>query len=833
MAQLKIDLIVDNKGSVQIQKFGLDAQGQISKLSNSLGGLNKQFLGLGGNVKSAFAGLGSAYALRELINISDAYTNLESRLRLVSKSEEDLLRTETALYGIAQQTRGAYEGTVDLYTRLARATKDLEISQTDLLAVTKGIGEALVVSGASAASADAALMQLGQGLASGTLRGEELNSILEQTPRVAAMIADGLGIGIGQLKKFGAEGKLTSETVLKALLSQTENVNAEFSRMETTVGQAGTVVLNTFKGLVDSANEGSGATKGISSSILGLSQTIDQNRDEILSLFQGIVTGAEWSTERITNMIRSVKGAAAVAAGALDLTDFVTMNPQELKRWMSDFDNGTASIRTRLKEAKAELAGLKDSDFGVAPKMASLNKQVRDLEAQLKAAESAQTILNESAKNFSTTIDKGAGATLNLSGASKTASSTARVHREELRQTVAEARNLVSSYKDSTSALNDWSRTANSARSDMLSLNFDFGPGDGEVSRLLADRNKTFSEGVSSINNYNMALAESEQVVSRARGEYTRAQADFAAMQRELAGNPLLSDAERGNRLAPFADALREKAEGTRKALAEQLKLNELNASGVLTEEKLRHSLFETGTAMHELTAARMRDLESSNSYFDNMQAGLMRVSDASSQAGASIADAISSGFDSATNAIADFAVTGKMTFSSFADAIISDLARIAVQQTITGPLAAGISSALGGGLSSLFSFSAKGNVYDSPSLSSYSNSVYSSPQMFAFASGAGIFAEAGPEAIMPLTRTSGGDLGVRAVGGSSVVVNVIESSSKAGTQQRSNKNGVDVIDVFVEKIKSSLASDVARGAGVFPDAMESTYNLSRAAGRY
>ncbi len=66
------------------------------------------------------------------------------------------------------------------------------------------------------------------------------------------------------------------------------------------------------------------------------------------------------------------------------------------------------------------------------------------------------------------------------------------------------------------------------------------------------------------------------------------------------------------------------------------------------------------------------------------------------------------------------------------------------------------------------FTFNAKGNVYASPSLSSYSNGVYDSPQLFAFAKGAGVFAEAGPEAIMPLTRTSDGKLGVRSSGGSS-----------------------------------------------------------------
>ncbi|WAT02954.1 phage tail tape measure protein [Rouxiella chamberiensis] len=79
---------------------------------------------------------------------------------------------------------------------------------------------------------------------------------------------------------------------------------------------------------------------------------------------------------------------------------------------------------------------------------------------------------------------------------------------------------------------------------------------------------------------------------------------------------------------------------------------------------------------------------------------------------------------------------------------------------------AAGGSTGFSTGAYSNLAFNAKGGVYDSPSLSDFSNGVYDKPQMFAFAKGAGIFGEAGPEAIMPLTRSADGSLGVRAIGG-------------------------------------------------------------------
>lgn len=137
--------------------------------------------------------------------------------------------------------------------------------------------------------------------------------------------------------------------------------------------------------------------------------------------------------------------------------------------------------------------------------------------------------------------------------------------------------------------------------------------------------------------------------------------------------------------------------------------------------------------------------------------------------------------FSGMEDAVANFAVTGKLSFSDFTKSIIADMARIATRQAASGLLSGLAGTAIGawfggGGSSGATSFgsdiggaitaNAKGGVYDSPSLSSFSNQVHDKPQMFAFAKGAGIFAEAGPEAIMPLTRTAGGELGVRALGG-------------------------------------------------------------------
>ncbi|MBD1589672.1 phage tail tape measure protein [Pseudomonas typographi] len=148
------------------------------------------------------------------------------------------------------------------------------------------------------------------------------------------------------------------------------------------------------------------------------------------------------------------------------------------------------------------------------------------------------------------------------------------------------------------------------------------------------------------------------------------------------------------------------------------------------------------------------------------------QAADSASQTKDLFSDALSGTED----AIVDFVKTGKLSFKDMADSIIEDLIRIQVRQAAVGLLGSafsfltGGSAALGssvmtGSSSGSLVANAKGGVYDSPSLSAFSNQIHDSPQMFAFAKGAGIFAEAGPEAIMPLTRSADGSLGVRAIG--------------------------------------------------------------------
>ncbi|MDP3831013.1 MAG: phage tail tape measure protein, partial [Ignavibacteriaceae bacterium] len=204
---------------------------------------------------------------------------------------------------------------------------------------------------------------------------------------------------------------------------------------------------------------------------------------------------------------------------------------------------------------------------------------------------------------------------------------------------------------------------------------------------------------------------------------------------------------------------------------------------------------------------------------------------DSTANVAKSTQDMFAKAFQGMEDALLDFVKTGKLDFSSLADSIISDLMRIAIQQSITKPLAAAFSGMFADG----GSFE-QGGVQAFANGGTFTNSIVSEPTLFKFASGTGMMGEAGPEAIMPLARAPNGKLGVQATtagGGNRMVVNIIESPGNGGQQSRRTENGVDILDVFVEKVKSAIAGDISQGSGAVPNAMSRTYGLNRVAGAY
>ena len=220
-------------------------------------------------------GVVAALSVQKVVQSADAFTNMANRLNLVAKSGDSVQRTLGALFALSQQNRTGLEGTVELYTRIAQATEKFGLSQKTLIEVVDSVGKAVTLSGASAGAATGALIQLGQGLGSAALRGDELNSVIESTPRLAKAIADGMGLegGISALRKLAEQGKVTSSAVVQALISQNKKLNEEFGKTSSTVSQALTQVENSWLMFIGQVSEG-GGFKGLSNGLSVFAQAL-------------------------------------------------------------------------------------------------------------------------------------------------------------------------------------------------------------------------------------------------------------------------------------------------------------------------------------------------------------------------------------------------------------------------------------------------------------------------------------------------------------------------------------------------------------------------------
>jgi tape measure domain-containing protein len=195
----------------------------------------------------AVGGISFAGIARGAIQAADSVTLLQSKLRLVTSGSEELTKVQNQVVNLARQTRTDFSSVGELYARVARSSKQLGVSQSEILSVTKAVTQAIQISGNTATEASAGMIQLAQALASGVLRGDELRSVLEQMPRVAEAIATGLGTTVGQLRKLGEQGKLTSDLVFKALISQADTLNSEFGKLQPTITQSFGVLVGELK----------------------------------------------------------------------------------------------------------------------------------------------------------------------------------------------------------------------------------------------------------------------------------------------------------------------------------------------------------------------------------------------------------------------------------------------------------------------------------------------------------------------------------------------------------------------------------------------------------
>ena len=259
--------------------------------------------------------MGGLVTIGAAISKMDAYTGLQNRLKLVTDSQAELNTAMSDTFGIAQKTASSWDSVAMVYQRFADNADRLNITMAQTSALTETVSKAISVSGGSAASAEAALMQFGQALASGVLRGEEFNSIAEQAPGLLKAIAFGLNTNVGSLRAMAQDGKITGDVLVDALGKAKPYIDDLFNRTDFTISQSFTKLSNEVTKFVGEAGKGSGAASALGDSIGFLANNLSTIADI------AIVGGVAMLTKAILTQTVATYGSitASVARRAADI----------------------------------------------------------------------------------------------------------------------------------------------------------------------------------------------------------------------------------------------------------------------------------------------------------------------------------------------------------------------------------------------------------------------------------------------------------------------------------------------------------------------------------
>lgn len=209
----------------------------VNKVGNEMSKTDVSGRGLVSTLKNVAGAALGFLSVKSIFNLSDEITQTTARLQLMTGSAEAAAAAQDQIYAAAMRSRGVYTDLADTVAKLGTlaggAFKDTE----EIIDFAEQLNKQMVLSGTGTAAGQAAMLQLTQGLASGVLRGEELNSVLENTPMIAQTIAKYMGVTTGQMREMASEGAVTAEVVKNAMLGVAEETNAKFAQMPMTWAQ--------------------------------------------------------------------------------------------------------------------------------------------------------------------------------------------------------------------------------------------------------------------------------------------------------------------------------------------------------------------------------------------------------------------------------------------------------------------------------------------------------------------------------------------------------------------------------------------------------------------
>ena len=216
----------------------------LGNASNNASNKLSRLVSLKGLLKTALASIAVTKITKQAIGMSDEYANMHARLDMIRDSTQTTEELQKSIYTSAQRTGSAYTTMANGVAKMRMQAGDVFQNNGETIAFLETMNKSFVVGGASIEEQKSAMLQLTQAMASGKLQGDELRSLAETSPALIQAIANKLGVSRGEVKKLGADGKITADIVKTAMLDASDAIDQQFRNMPLTWGRAWQNFLN-------------------------------------------------------------------------------------------------------------------------------------------------------------------------------------------------------------------------------------------------------------------------------------------------------------------------------------------------------------------------------------------------------------------------------------------------------------------------------------------------------------------------------------------------------------------------------------------------------------
>ena len=342
----------------------------IEKAANTINKTTRNTF-LAGIVSSGGSYLSSG--ISDVMKYADSYTELQNRIRLVTNSQTAMVAATESVFDISLKTNQAVGATAQIYQRFAQNADRLNLSQLQVSELTETVAKSVAISGASVGAAEAALMQFGQALGSAELRGDELNSVIEQTPGLADAIAKGLGVTTGELKNLAKAGQLDIHTVIQALVKARDTVDNDFNKRVKTLSMSFTNLETSIIKFSGEANSALGVTQKLATGVDFVSDHLQELIIGLGSLTAALAIGhlSKYGLELLKTGYASAKNALAHIAEARAIatkaTTMRTAAQVEMASLNAQFQLAQSeqtrfALRERMKVQSAQIIALAQAE---------------------------------------------------------------------------------------------------------------------------------------------------------------------------------------------------------------------------------------------------------------------------------------------------------------------------------------------------------------------------------------------------------------------------------------------------------------------------------------